>query len=612
MHLIRNVVILLCLLLTEKLVSQNALSSNEFDSIYYHALAAVRTDSIKANIELKKLTSSMKDYSAIQKARISFLRFCMIRSDKKRYVTIENQMYSAPDSLSIIDSLLYSSSKYLERSMPDKAIPLLMDGMNMLHENSEKSQLCTINLCEAYRQKQEYAKGTSMLNELLSDKSTLSDENKAYAYNRLAALYNEWGHPRTSYPDSVLKYSNLCITLSEKINSKPNMAAAQNELSFQFMRKKEYEKALALSVKSAENFLEAGRSFHAMNALINKSNIYIAKKEYTHALRAIEEAIDMSEVDQNKNLYLRLYSQMARICQLTGNYKDAFELLKISYQLQSDFFKDRINMQINEQSAKYDLLVKEQKIKKEKEKNEFHRRQLILLVFITISLLVAFIVGFFYFRLRRKGVIRQKLMEAVAETEIQEQKRIARDLHDGLGPVLSAINHYFQAFLDAKPGDKPTIQKKLREVISDAIDEVSRISQNISPHVLEQFGLIAALNSFIAPLAKNDRLKVNFTSGFSGRFDLKKELTIYRCITELFNNTMKHAGATHISLTITSGDRMLYITYSDNGKGFNTEVKNHGGMGLYNIRQRMKSFGGSVVIESAQNEGTKTMMALPI
>ncbi|MDP2722776.1 MAG: sensor histidine kinase [Bacteroidales bacterium] len=612
MRLIRNVVILLCLILTEKLVSQNAVPSNEFDSIYYHALAAVRTDSIKANIELKKLASSMKDYSAIQKARISFLRFCMIRSDKKRYFTIENQMYSAPDSLSLIDSLLYSSSKYLERSMPDKAIPLLMDDINRLPENSEKSHLCTINLCEAYRQKQEYAKGTSMLNELLYDNPTLSDENRAYAYNRLAALYNEWGYPRISYSDSVLKYSDLCIKLSEKINSKPNLAAAQNELSFQFMRKKEYEKALELSLKSVEIFKEAGMPFHAMSALINQSNIYIGEKKFGSALKAIGDAMDMSEIEQNRNLYLRLYSQFARICQQMGNYKEAFELLKISNQLQSDFFKDRINMQINEQSAKYDLLVKEQKIKKEKEKNEFRRRQLILLVFITISLLVAFIVGFFYFRLKRKGVIRQKLMEAVAETEIQEQKRIARDLHDGLGPVLSAINHYFQAFLDARPIEKPTIQKKLREVISDAIDEVSRISQNISPHVLEQFGLVPALNSFIAPLDKNDRLKVSFTSGFNGRFDLKKELTIYRCITELFNNTMKHASATHISLTITSSNRILYITYSDNGKGFNTDMKHHGGMGLYNIRQRMKSFGGSVVIESAQNKGTKTMMALPI
>jgi len=612
MRLIRNVVILLCLFLTEKLDSQSVISSDEFDSIYYHVLASVRTDSIKANIELKRLVSSMKDNSPIQKARIRYLRFCVTRSDKKKYITIENQMYSVPDSLSIIDSLLYLASKYLERSMPDKAIPLLLDDINLLPENSEKSHLCKINLCEAYRQKQEYAKGTSMLYELLTDKSTLSYENRAYAYNRLAALYNEWGNPRISYPDSVLKYSDLCIALSEKINSKPNLALAQNELSFQFLRKKEYEKALELSLKSVENFKEAGMPFHAMSALINQSNIYIGEKKFGSALKAIGDAMDMSEIEQNRNLYLRLYSQFARICHQMGNYKEAFELLKISNQLQSDFFKDRINMQINEQSAKYDLLIKEQKIRKEKEKNEFRRRQLILLVFITISLFVASIVSLFYFRLKRKGVIRQKLMEAVAETEVQEQKRIARDLHDGLGPVLSAINHYFQAFLDAGSIDKPTIQKKLQEVISSAIDEVSRISQNISPHVLEQFGLVPALNSFIAPLAKNDRLKVSLTSGFTGRFDLKKELTIYRCITELFNNTMKHAGATHISLNITSGDNMLYVTYSDNGKGFNTNMKNPGGMGLYNIRQRIESFGGNVVIESAQNKGTKTRMALPI
>ena len=107
MQLLRNVVILLCLFLTEKLDSQSVISSDEFDSIYYHVLASVSTDSIKANIELKRLVSSMKENSPIQKARIRYLRFCVTRSDKKKYITIENQMYSAPDSLSIIDSLLF-------------------------------------------------------------------------------------------------------------------------------------------------------------------------------------------------------------------------------------------------------------------------------------------------------------------------------------------------------------------------------------------------------------------------------------------------------------------------------------------------------------------------
>ncbi|MBE0648174.1 MAG: sensor histidine kinase [Bacteroidales bacterium] len=608
----RTVALLICFFLAGQLVCQRVISPDAFDSAYNRVLSGVNTDSADARRELNALLTNQEGFSPVQKARIRFLKFCVIRSDKKNFIATENLMYSAPDSLSLIDSLIYSSSRYLERSMPDKAIPLLLQDINMLPENSDKSQLCNINLCEAYRQKQEYAKGISMLYELLTDKSGLSDDNRAFAYNRLAALYNEWGYPRISYTDSVLKYSVLCITISEKIDSKPNLAAAQNELSFQFLRRKEYDKALELSVKSVGNFLETGKTFHAMNALINQSYIYMAKKEYEHSLLAIEEAIDMSEVDQNRNLYLRLYSQFARICQLMGKYNDALELLRISYQLQSDFFKDRINLQINEQSAKYDLLVKEQKIKEAEGKNAFRQRQLVLLIIITVTLFIAFLTTLFYFRLKRKEIIRQKLMEAVAETEAQERKRIARDLHDGVGPVLSAINHYFQAFLDAKEADKQTIQTRLQQVISEAIDEVSRISHNISPHILENSGLVPALKSFIAPLSKNDRLKIDFDPGLTERFDLKKELTVYRCITELINNTMKHAGATQISLSVFCKERILYVIYSDNGKGFDPDSKNPEGMGLYNIRHRIESFGGRVSIESAYKKGTKTRIELPI
>jgi hypothetical protein len=78
-----------------------------------------------------------------------------------------------------------------------------------------------------------------MLHEILYKKGIISDINRAFAYNRLAAIYNEWGNPHASYPDSVMKYSDLCISLSEKINSRSNLAFSQNELSYQHYQKKQ-------------------------------------------------------------------------------------------------------------------------------------------------------------------------------------------------------------------------------------------------------------------------------------------------------------------------------------------------------------------------------------
>jgi len=612
MQLLKTVTIILILFFAGHLFCQRIMTPHEFDSVYTKALASVNTDSATARSCLDTLTSFRPGCSPVQKAKIRFLQFRISRSNKAADAALENRMFAAPDSLGLVDSLLYSSGRYLERSMPDKAIPLLLQAIDLAPENSDKAGSCIINLCEAYREKQEYAKGISMLMELLTGKSALTDENRAFAYNRLAALYNEWGHPGNSCADSVIKYSEWCIALAEKAGDMPNLAVSQNELSFQFLRKKDYKKAMDLSIRSIRNFTESGMPFQAINAMINQSKIFIAMKDYGSALRVAEDAMDMIGIEENRNLCMRLYSQLSAIYHLMGEYREASELLQMGYQLLSDFYKDRIDRQINEQSAKYDLLIKEQRIKEEREKNESRRRELLLLGIITISLLIAFIVFLFYFRLKRKAVFRQTLMETVAETETQERKRIARDLHDGLGPVLSAVNHYFQAFLDARPGDKEAIQTRLQQVISDAIDEVSRISHNISPHLLEHHGLVPALNSFIDPLSGMDRMNIHFTSSVPGRFDLKKEMAIYRCITELLNNSMKHAGSAQININITSREKILHVTYSDNGKGFDPGMKRPGGMGLENIKHRIESFGGTLALESAPGKGVKARIELPV
>jgi signal transduction histidine kinase len=554
---------------------------------------------------------SATDYSPLRKANIDFLNFKTVYSNKDEIASFERSIFMAPDSLGHSDALLFSARRYIERSMPDKAISLLMRVIDSLPAGTDKSDYARINLCEAYRQKQEYVKGIGILDELLK-RSTVSDENRAFAYNRLAALYNEREKPASSYKDSVFKYSRLCLDLAGKINSKPNLAASQNELCYQYIRKREFDKALELSRQAVANYKEAGMPFYAMSSLINQSTIFLEKKDYDHALEAIEEATDMSTIRENRNLYMRLYNQFALIYEKMGDYSEAYGFVKITYQLQQEFFKDRIDIQINELSAKYDLLVKEQKIKEAKDKTEYIRRQFIMLIIILAVLFISFILSVFYLRQKRKAVIRLKLIEAVVETETNERKRIARDLHDGLGPVLSAINHYFQAFLDAREEDKAMIRSKLQQVITDAIDEVSRISHNISPHVLENHGLITALNNFMVPILNTGKINVHFKPDFFDRFDLKKELTVYRCITELINNTLKHAEASRITIHIYHKENILFISYADNGKGFEISQNKTDGMGLYNIKNRVESFGGRLLIESSLKKGTKATIALPI
>ena len=479
---------LLAILLTTSLFSQDGNFQMRFDSVYNKAMGSLATD-VRTSVRCFETLSAYGDkLSMIQRAWLSYLQM-KIKEAVKAGDSIPGKTQPAvPELLNHPDSLPNYAQRFLERSMPDNAIRLLMRAIEILPGNSAVTDHVKIELCEAYRQKLEYNKGISLIYSLLERSVPLSDENQAYAWNRLAALYNESGTPAGSYPDSVFKYSLLCMELSGRIGDKRDLAASQNELSYQYIRRGQYDKALDLSQKSVSNFLAAGMPFHAMNSLINLSNLYIGKKDYHAAFGSLEEATRLSPLWENRNLYMRIYQQYAIVNSATGNFKDAYGFQNLFNLLRSEFYMDRMNSQILEQSARYDLFVKEQKIREEQKKNEFNHRQIILLILISITLTLAFVFSLFYFKLKRQGALKQQLIEAVVETENNERRRIARDLHDGLGPVLSAINHYFQAFLDAKPENREAIRNRLQMVISEAIDEVSRISHNISPHVLENTG----------------------------------------------------------------------------------------------------------------------------
>ncbi len=604
----------LCIFISQNSFGQQFEKGFEFDNVYNNGIEAINSNPDVSKQCLKKLEDHKKGLSLIQQAQTNYFRLKVIYADSNAVKAINQRMFTAPDSLDHTDALIYSARKYLEKSMPDKAIHLLMEALDTLKPGSEKADYCSINLCEAYRQKQEYAKGIEMLNELLNGKKPVTDINRAYAYNRLAAIYDECGISKYNIADSVEKYSLLCMALSEKIGSKANLALAQNELCYRFSLAKKYDKALELSLKAVKNFDDAGMKYSAMNALINQSNIYLGLKNYKLALQAVVDATNLCDIEENRNLFMRLYLQMAIIYNYTGNYKDAFDFMTLSRSLLENFYRDRISTQINEQSAKYDLFTKEQKIREGEQKNEFHKKQLIFLVIILIILSVAFVLSFFYFRLKRKDFVKQKLIEAVIQTEEKERKRIASDLHDGLGPLLSAAKLYFQAYIDAEDADeKAAIESKLIIIIDNAIDDSSRISHNISPHILEKYGLKIALENFVSEMniGKNTRFDMSFEK--INRFDLKVELTIYRTILELIHNTVKHAKASHISLKIFVSEGLLNVLYEDDGIGFLAEEKIDGkqGMGLKNIKNRIQSLEGTVIFDKRQSEGMKASIKIP-
>ena len=220
-----------------------------------------------------------------------------------------------------------------------------------------------------------------------------------------------------------------------------------------------------------------------------------------------------------------------------------------------------------------------------------------------------------YNEMKARKEIQQKLLDTVILTEEKERKRIAGELHDGLGPVLSSINLYFQAYTDEKdPEKQKRIATKLTTIINDAVVQVSEISHIISPDIVVENGLAVALENFVNRINVKKDLDIDLHYRINSRFDIKKEIAAYRVISELINNTLKHAGARHITIELALSPDALTVNYSDDGKGFDRDNVEHfsDGMGLRNMRTRVESLGGEFSYRTAEGEGFNAFFKIPV
>jgi len=199
----------------------------------------------------------------------------------------------------------------------------------------------------------------------------------------------------------------------------------------------------------------------------------------------------------------------------------------------------------------------------------------------------------------------QQILNAIVFTEEKERARLARDLHDGLGPLLSSVKMYSQWIAEPEmKTDKSQLIAKVGFVIDQAIASLKEISNNLSPRLLTSFGLVKAIETFIEPLINNNKISINLDHNLTSRLDENIETALYRILVECINNTLKHSNAKNIFLSILSDDFQIKVIYKDNGQGFDLQKALKGrGMGLSDIQNRVRAMGGEVLMESQEGQG---------
>ncbi len=407
------------------------------------------------------------------------------------------------------------------------------------------------------------------------------------------------------------------------------------------------EKYAQLTLSNAN---ESKNNTVKLQALLDLSDIGLMQNNPQKALMFYKEAIALRDsIQKNQKLnelveiqkrydlekmQIRYENEKLIQKKTTDFLQKQYEITKLkSEKLAQEFTLEAISRKLEKEHA----LATEQalKIETDKQKNEQERlsKQLkvndlsnklklenqqqksLLIIVVLISLLgFSSIVYSFVLRKKNKELLAKNLeiQEALLQGQTIERKRVASELHDNVGSLLSAVRVSLLTLNSEKlPNHDQKVYAQIQEMVENACREVRLISHNLLPEELEKYGLEVALEKMVERL--NFSTPIEFTLNTKGLkehyLDRKTAFHLYSICLELINNILKHSEATDAAMTFRKKDDSLELFVRDNGKGLQNYMK---GKGLTSVEERVEAMNGMLNIESERGEGTRTHISVPI
>jgi len=207
-----------------------------------------------------------------------------------------------------------------------------------------------------------------------------------------------------------------------------------------------------------------------------------------------------------------------------------------------------------------------------------------------------------------------KMMEAALESQEQERRRLAGELHDSIGAMLSTIRVGITTL--ARQASDPQPFEQSKEMLDDTISSVRRISRDLMPSTLEKFGFVQAVKELCERFHATSLLPIHCVEdGEIKDFEKGRELLLFRVVQELLNNALKHSRATEITVSVQGGEQLI-VSVEDDGIGFNPEAirnskENGKGLGLFNMENRTRLLHASLDFDTQRTKGSKITLTVP-
>ena len=453
-------------------------------------------------------------------------------------------------------------------------------------------------------------------------KDTVLEAHALFNLGDLAIAQKKYDTAIDFFNKSINTY-NL-VKGSSSINSKDREAFVSNKLAQCWKLKGDLNRAM-LYIKTS---LKATGDVSGVNAydksdyFINAGDIYNRRLMPDSALLLLKSGLAIAASINHREFKRDAFEQIAIAFSQLKAYDSAFIYQSRFSKLKDSILNESSQQEIFQRDA--DLQIERQQ---QLQRAAIQRQKLWRNIIIGIALFSLVTLGLLYnrYRLRQGNRYQQQLnrqqnelFNAIAVTQDQERKRIAEDIHDSLGSILSAAKLKLSALKESHPSLSEEQTEKYQvalQLLDEASSELRSISHNIMPATLSKLGLVAALRNLINTISSHSGMQINFsTHDFDNRVDEKIEMSIYRIVLELINNVVKHAAADKVTVQIVRHPDYINITVEDNGKGFDyskaLEQKN--GIGLGNILSRVKYLKGSINVDAVADRGTTVIIDVPM
>lgn len=478
------------------------------------------------------------------------------------------------------------------------------------------------NLGEVNRLMGNYEKGLEFFIECLNIKKRSGDKkNIANCYNNIGLIYaakNDF--------DKAIENHKTALTIRMEIKDSAGIASSFTNIGIIHDYKGNYAEALKNYSEGLEMNLEIKNKKGASICYNNIGQLHLGMKNFQIAYEYLNLSLMTGREIGYSEIVLGSYIALSHLDSITGNWKGAYEHHKLFSDMEDSLHTAEAGKQIAEMQTRYEtekkenenkILVRENKLKD----MEISRQKTQKYAWVAAVFLMALISFLVYnrYKLKQEKIMNEELLKqeklrirAMVQAQEQERKRIAEELHDGIGQMLSATKLNVSALENNNQTEFQIPYRNAMELIEGSFRELRNISRNIMPELLVKRGLIPAIKD-LADKLTSTALKIFVKSDEPENLpDINANIHLYRILQELLNNIVKYAGATEVHIHLKKNEDGLTLTVEDNGRGFDSDIlKTSRGNGWNNIRSRLEILNAKIKIDSQKGKGTMVLIQAP-